>query len=317
MAAILVTGGAGFIGSHLSIKLKEIDHNITVLDNLDPYYPVELKRKNILLLEQAGCRFIEGDITDKKLVKELVADVDYIFHLAARPGVRASIDNPQVPNKVNIQGTLTLLEASLKSNIKRFINASSSSVYGKVQYLPFDEDHPTQPISPYAVSKLAAEHYCRVFFEIHGLPTVSLRYFTVYGPRMRPDLAIPIFTKTILKNEQPVVFGDGEQTRDFTFIDDIVQGNLGLLESSNADGHVLNIGSGKRLTVNRLLELMENVFDVDVEPKYIDEMKGDAKHTLANVDKAKKLIGYEPKTHIEEGLKKFIQWYKDGSFYKI
>jgi UDP-glucose 4-epimerase len=134
---------------------------------------------------------------------------------------------------------------------------------------------------------------------------------------MRPDLAIPIFTKTILKKKQPVVFGDGEQTRDFTFIDDIVQGNLGLLENSNADGQILNIGSGKRLTVNRLLELMENVFGVDVEPKYIDEMKGDAKHTLANVDKAKKLIGYEPKTHIEEGLKKYVQWYGDGSFYNI
>jgi UDP-glucose 4-epimerase len=317
MAAILVTGGAGFIGSHLSIKLKETGHDVTVLDNLDPYYPVELKRKNILISEKTGCRFIEGDITDKKLVDELVSDIDFIYHLAARPGVRASIENPQIPNRVNIQGTLILLEASLESNIKRFINASSSSVYGKVKYLPFDEDHPTQPISPYAVSKLVAEHYCRVFFEIHGLPTVSLRYFTVYGPRMRPDLAIPIFTKKILDGEEPVVFGDGEQTRDFTFIDDIVQGNMGLLESSNVDGQILNIGSGNRLTVNRLLEILERILNKDIKPKYIQKMKGDAQHTLANVDKAKKLMGYQPKTQIEEGLKKFVNWFGDGSFYEI
>lgn len=317
MAAILVTGGAGFIGSHLSIELRKIGHDVTVLDNLDPYYPIELKRKNMVLLEGIGCRFVEGDITDKKLVDDLVSDIDFIYHLAARPGVRASIENPQIPNKVNIQGTLNLLESSLKSNIKRFINASSSSVYGKVRYLPLDEDHPTLPISPYAVSKLVAEHYCRVFYEINDLPTVSLRYFTVYGPRMRPDLAIPIFTKSIMKGERPIVFGDGEQTRDFTYIDDIVQGNLRLLENSNADGQILNIGSGKRLTVNKLLVLLKNVLDADMKPKYTNEMKGDAKHTLANVDKAKLLIGYEPKTHIEEGLRNFIKWYEDGSYYNF
>jgi UDP-glucose 4-epimerase len=317
MAAVLVTGGAGFIGSHLCLKLREVGYDVTTVDNMDPYYSIALKKRNLALLNEAGCKFIEGDITDRDLVKELIPEMEYIFHLAARPGVRASIENPRIPNKVNVEGTLILLEASLDSGIKRFINASSSSVYGKVKYLPFDEDHPTQPISPYAVSKLVAEHYCRVFYEIHGLPTVSLRYFTVYGPRMRPDLAIPIFTKLILEGKQPVVFGDGEQTRDFTFVEDIVQGNLGFLKTSKADGEVMNIGSGRRLTVNTLIKQMENVFNTEISPKYIEEMKGDARHTLADVKKAKTLIGYEPKTHIEEGLKRYVDWYGDGSFYEF
>ncbi len=313
---LLVTGGAGFIGSHICLEFAKLGHDVTVVDNLDPYYSVSLKRKNIELLEKCGCNVVFGDITDRKLVNELVADANYIFHEAARPGVRASIENPTIPNKVNVDGTLTLLLASLDADVQRFVNASSSSVYGKVQYLPFDEEHPTTPISPYGVSKLVAEHYCRVFYEVYSLSTVSLRYFTVYGPRRRPDLAFPICSKAILKGESPCVFGDGKQTRDFTFVEDIVKGNVGLLENSQADGEVLNIGSGRRLTVNILVEELGKVLGKDVKPQYVDEMKGDAKHTLANVEKAKKLIGYEPKIRLEEGLKKFVEWFGDGSFYK-
>jgi UDP-glucose 4-epimerase len=250
----------------------------------------------------------------EKIIKE--NNIEIIFHEAARPGVRYSIKDPFLPNKVNVIGTLNILKASLDSDVKKVINASSSSVYGKVEYLPFDENQPTLPISPYAVSKLAAEHYCRVFHEVYGLKTISLRYFTVYGPRMRPDLAIPIFTKSILNNELPIIFGNGEQTRDFTYIDDIVDANLKLLKTNRADGEVLNIGSGRRVTINYMTDTIKNLLNSDIKSKYVDPIKGDARDTLANIDKAKKLIGYEPKTSLEEGLIKFIRWYKKNpSFY--
>jgi UDP-glucose 4-epimerase len=315
MTSVLVTGGAGFIGSHLSMALAEKGCTVTVVDNLDPYYSISLKRKNATLLRESSCTFVKGDITDEGTVKNLLDDVDYVFHLAARPGVRASIEDPMVSCRINIEGTLNLLKASLNSDIRRFINASSSSVYGTVKYLPFDEEHPTRPLSPYGVSKLVAEHYCRVFHHVHNLPTVSLRYFTVYGPRMRPDLAIPIFTKAMIEGKPQSIFGNGEQTRDFTFVDDIVRGNVSLLNSSEADGQVLNIGSGKRITVNTLLHLLGKVTGTEPNPDYVDEMIGDAKHTLANVEKAGRLIDYKPRIDIEEGLRRYLEWYGNGSFY--
>lgn len=315
MAAILVTGGAGFIGSHLAIALRKGGHDVTVIDNMDPYYQVSIKHKNVALLRDAGCTFIEGSITDKKFVETIVEGMDFVYHEAAKPGVRASIKDPTLSYHVNAGGTLSLLEALRDTGIKRFINASSSSVYGKVAYLPFDEQHPTTPLSPYGVSKLVAEQYCRVYFEVYGLPTVSLRYFTVYGPRMRPDLAIPIFTKTMLRGERPTIYGNGEQTRDFTYVDDIIQGNIALLSSSSVDGQIINIGSGRRLTVNTLLETISSTLGRTVKPNYIDEMKGDAKHTLADISKAKQLIGYEPGTQLEDGVRRYIEWYGDGSFY--
>ncbi len=245
MSKIVVTGGAGFIGSHIVEEVAR-ENEVVILDNLDDYYSPALKRQNLaILLKNPNVSFIEGDITDLSLVKSVInADVDYVFHEAAQAGVRISVDNPFKPNDINVVGTLNVLQASLDAGVKRVINASSSSVYGKVKYLPFDESHPTQPVSPYGVSKLAAEHYCRVFYEVYGLPTVSLRYFTVYGPRMRPDLAISIFTRKMLANEPITVFGDGNQTRDFTYIDDIVRVNLRLLETSAADGHAMNVRRG-------------------------------------------------------------------------
>jgi UDP-glucose 4-epimerase len=317
MAKILITGGAGFIGSHLADGLANLDHEITILDNLDPYYDVGIKRKNLdIIMKSKNCRFVEGDILDEKLLGELVNEVDFIYHEAAQPGVRTSIDNPLKPNQVNVRGTLNVLEAARKSLVKRVINASSSSVYGKVEYLPFDEKHPTQPLAPYGVSKLVAEHYCRVYHELFELPTVSLRYFTVYGPRMRPDLAIPIFTQALCKGNSPTIFGDGEQTRDLTFVDDIIAANINLLETDRADGTVLNVGGGRRITVNQLYGHLRDITGSDVEPVYSNEIKGDAKHTLSNIELARELIGYEPKTTIEEGLKKFYQWYqKNGDFY--
>jgi len=312
MAKILITGGAGFIGSHLAEKLAQLKHEITILDNLDPYYEPKIKKKNIeMVLKYNNCSFIEGDILDFNLLNNIVKkDVNFIFHEAAQPGVRASVKNPFKPNEVNVKGTLNVLEAARCNEVERVINASSSSVYGKVSYLPFDEKHPTQPLSPYGVSKLIAEHYCRLYNELYGLPTVTLRYFTVYGPRMRPDLAIPIFTKALVNGQAPMIFGNGEQTRDLTYIDDIVSANLKLLETKKADGQILNIGGGKRITVNQLFEHLRRLIGSDVEPIYGEEIKGDAKHTLSKIDKARHLIGYEPTIKIKFGLEKFLNWYK-------
>jgi UDP-glucose 4-epimerase len=310
MAKILITGGAGFIGSHLAEKLGQKGHKVVILDNMDPYYSIKIKKRNLeLAMKNGNCTFIEGDILDfERLHKIVEEDVEFIFHEAAQPGVRASVDNPLKPNEVNVKGTLNVLEAARKNHVKRVINASSSSVYGKVEYLPFDENHPTRPLSPYGVSKLVAEHYCRVYYELYGIPTVTLRYFTVYGPRMRPDLAIPIFTRALLKGESPTIFGDGEQTRDLTFIDDIVEANVSLLESNRADGKILNIGGSKRVTVNQLFQDLKRLVRSNIQPIYAEIIKGDAKHTLSNIDRARGLIGYEPKTTILEGLDKFVEW---------
>jgi UDP-glucose 4-epimerase len=318
MSKILITGGAGFIGSHLAQKFTKLGHEVTIVDNLDPYYDVEIKKKNIeLVLVNKNCNFINGDILDKNQLEDIVKEgIEFIYHEAAQPGVRASVDNPLKPNEVNVKGTLNVLEVARKCDVKRVINASSSSVYGKVEYLPFDEKHPTQPLAPYGVSKLVAEHYCRVYTELYGIPTVSLRYFTVYGPRMRPDLAIPIFTRALIKGESPTIFGNGEQTRDLTYVEDIVAANLMLMETDDADGEILNIGGGKRITVIQLYDHLRRLLESDVEPIYGEEIKGDAKHTLSNVGKAEKLIGYKPTTDIETGLEKFINWFKaNENFY--
>ncbi|UCE36843.1 MAG: SDR family oxidoreductase [Thermoplasmata archaeon] len=314
MAKILISGGAGFIGSHLAENLAQLENEVVILDNMDLYYDIGIKRKNIeLVLKNKNCSFVEGDILDKEQLDNIVKDgIEFIFHEAAQPGVRASVDNPLKPNEVNVKGTLNILEVARKNDVKRVINASSSSVYGRVEYLPFDENHPTQPLSPYGVSKLVAEHYTRVYNELYGIPTVSLRYFTVYGPRMRPDLAIPIFTKALIKGESPTIFGNGDQTRDLTYIEDIVSANLMLLKTSGADGEILNIGGGKRVTVNQLFEYLKQLIGSDIEPIYGEEIKGDAKHTLSDVGKAEKLIGYKPTIDIETGLERFVKWYKSN-----
>lgn len=310
MSKIVITGGAGFIGSHIVDNLARYGNEITIVDNLDPYYSLDLKKRNIdIILKNENVSFVNLDITNIDNLKEIVDDtVDYVYHEAAQPGVRISIQDPFRPNNINIVGTLNVLKLSLDANVKRVINASSSSVYGTVKYLPFDEEHPTMPISPYGVSKLAAEHYCRVFYHVYGLPTVSLRYFTVYGPRMRPDLAIHKFTKKILNDEPITIFGDGNQTRDFTYIDDIVGANIKLLNTNKADGKVINLGNGNRITVNEMVKLLEDIIGKKAKIIYDEKQKGDAEHTLANIELAKKLIGYEPRTLMREGLEKFVSY---------
>ena len=311
MAKIVITGGAGFIGSHIAESLVS-DHEVVVVDNLDNYYSPALKQKNLECIREKGdFTFIKGDITDQEFLKIVIDDtVDFVYHQAAQAGVRISVEDPFKPNEINVLGTLNVLKASLDARAKRVINASSSSVYGKVSYMPFDEKHPTTPVSPYGVSKLAAEHYCRVFYEVYGIPTVSLRYFTVYGPRMRPDLAISIFTGKMLKNEPITVFGDGTQTRDFTYIDNIVKMNLKLLSTSSGDGKAINIGGGNRISVNDLICHLMKITESSSEIIYSDKQKGDVEHTLANISFAKDLIEYNPEISIEEGLSRFVDWFK-------
>lgn len=305
----LITGGAGFIGSNLCGKLLSLGHIVICLDNFDDYYSPAIKRKNISnLLENDSFTLVEASILDDGILKNIVSEnsVDYIFHEAAQPGVRISVENPMKPFETNIHGTLNILNAALNSNVKKIINASSSSVYGKTYYLPYDEKHPTEPVSPYGVSKLAAEHYCRVYNELYGLKTTSLRYFTVYGPRMRPDLAISIFTENALNNEPIEIFGDGTKTRDFTNIDDIVEANL--LSMTKGDNEIFNIGGGHRISIQELVESIIEITDSKSTISYSGNIKGDAQHTHSDSSFAKTELNWEPKTSLKDGINKYIEF---------
>jgi UDP-glucose 4-epimerase len=302
----LITGGAGFIGSHLCEQLAK-KGEVVCLDNFDPYYSPQVKWNNIEpLIEHPDFELVEGSILDKELLYRVFEDVDYVFHNAAQAGVRISVENPGKTHEVNATGTLNVLEAAANSGVKKLINASSSSVYGKVSYLPFDEEHPNVPVSPYGASKLVAEHYCRVFSELHDLETVSLRYFTVFGPKMRPDLAINIFTGKALNNEPIEIFGDGEKTRDFTFIDNIIDGNLRAMERGSG---VYNVGGGERVSINGLAKKIVKIVGSDSEIIYSESVKGDAEHTWSDVSKACRELGYKPEVGLDVGLRRYVEWY--------
>jgi len=306
-----VTGGAGFIGSHICERLLNEGNEVTCLDNFDPYYDPAIKRKNIKpFLDNTNFTLIEGDIREYGLLKQALDGVDYVFHEAAQAGVRISVQDPAKTHTVNATGTLNLLIAARNSGVKKIINASSSSVYGRVEYLPFDENHPKRPISPYGVSKIMAEEYCRVFQELYGLNTVSLRYFTVYGPRMRPDLAINIFLNQALNNEPLNIFGDGTKTRDLTFIDDIVAANCLALTRGNG---AYNIGGGHNISIQELAKRIIAITGSSSRIEYGEAVQGDAEHTSADIKKAEQELGWVPKTTIDEGLgiyKKWMQQYQ-------
>jgi UDP-glucose 4-epimerase len=312
----LVTGGAGFIGGHIAEQLARSGHRVTVLDNFVPYYNLGIKRHNVEVARQAaaegdgGYTLVEGSITDESLVDELVADTDVVYHQAAQAGVRESVEEPKTVNRYNVDGTVEILEAARSHDVERVVVASSSSVYGRPEYLPYDEDHPTEPVSPYGVSKLATEQYARVYHEIYGLSTVSLRYFTVYGPRMRPNMAITNFVSRCLHGEPPVIYGSGEQTRDFTYVTDVRRVNEQLLTDDSADGEILNIGSTDNIDIQTLATLVRDEIDPSLELVYDEPREGDAEHTHADVSAATDLLGYEPTVSIREGVREFIEWYR-------
>jgi UDP-glucose 4-epimerase len=304
----LVTGVAGFIGSHLAERLIKEGHQVVGIDCFTDYYPREIKERNIEKLRSSeGFTFIEANLLDVNL-PEMLRGLDYIFHQAAQAGVRASWGtNFEVYTLNNVLTTQKLLEAAKEAPIKLFVYASSSSVYGDAETFPTPETANPKPISPYGVTKLAGEHLCYLYWKNFGVPFISLRYFTVYGPRQRPDMAFHRFIKAMLKGKEIIVYGDGKQTRDFTYIDDAVEANL-LAMRSEAIGEVFNIGGGSRITINEAIRLLEGIMGKRARVRYVERQKGDVRHTAADITKARKMLGYEPKVRIEEGLRREVEW---------
>lgn len=315
---IAVTGGAGFIGGHLAETFVREGHDVTVLDNFRPFYDTGIKEHNVeqarTAAEQSDGSYelVEGDIRDIETVESVVGPSDVVFHQAAQAGVRASAEQPREITEINVLGTLCVLDAARQSSTERVVIAGSSSVYGKSEYTPYDEDHPTTPVSPYGVSKLSTDHYARVYNELYGLSTVVLRYFTVYGPRMRPNMAISNFVSRCMNGEPPVIYGDGTQTRDMTYVDDIVDMNRKLLSTAAADGKIVNVGSGDNISVLELAETIRDQIDPDLSLAYDDRHDADAEHTHADVSKARDLLSYQPTYSIREGVSQFIDWYREN-----
>lgn len=308
----LVTGCAGFIGSHLTDRLITMGYDVFGIDCFRDYYSREIKEENIKNARKSD-RFtlIESDLHDLSEYP----DVDYVFHSAAQAGVRASWgDNFAVYTRDNIEVTQRLLEYYKENELQRFVYASSSSVYGDVP-LPMREYMKLQPISPYGVTKLAAEHLCFLYWKNYGVPTVSLRYFTVFGPRQRPDMGICKFVKAVLAGDIIYVYGDGTQTRDFTYVDDIVHANMCAIQatSQSATGRVFNIGGGNRISVHELLTTIGTITGKEPQIQYIEKQKGDVDDTLSDTTEAQKVLGWNAKTGIDTGLKKYVDWYLNSA----
>lgn len=300
----LVTGGAGFIGSHLVEALVERGDHVRVLDNLSTGY-----RKNLAPVADQ-IEFVEGDLRDESTVREAVTGVDHIFHLAAMVSVPESMAHPLEAELINAVGTLNLLSAASQASVRRLVLSSTCAVYGDDPTLPKMETMPPQPRSPYAVSKLAAEHYCGLFNDFFGLETVMLRYFNVYGPRQDPSSAysgvISIFVDRMAQNSLPFIFGDGRQTRDFVFVKDVVQANLLAAQTPAAAGQTFNIGTGRQISINDLFTALADIFSVQGQPIYKPSRPGDILHSYADADRANSVLGWSPRFSFEAGLRQLI-----------
>jgi UDP-glucose 4-epimerase len=297
--SILVTGGAGFVGSNIVDRLSP-DNKVTILDNLFSGSLSNLEKSKDRIT------FIKGDVLDKELVKKTVADVDYIFHLAAHVGNIRSLNDPYFDMDVNIRGMLNLLEACRDSKVRRLVYSSSGAIFGEAKYLPIDEDHPLNPESPYAVSKMAAEKYAFTFYKVYGVPTASVRYFNIYGPRQDTSEyanAISIFLGKTRDGQPLTVFGDGEQTRDFVFVQDVVNANLLAATQPAAVGEIFNIGTGIATSINQITEIIKQISGRESQIIYADARAGEVRHSRATIEKAKKLLGYSPATDLNEGLR--------------
>jgi len=316
MARYLVTGGAGFIGSHIAESLLREGHHVRVLDNLATGRKGNL---DALSAVGAGSRFewIEGDVRSIETCRRACDGVDFVIHQAALPSVQRSILDPIETNEVNVGGFVALLKAAHETGVRRVVAASSSSIYGDTPTLPKSEDMPPAPLSPYATSKVAAESYARVFAKTFGLPTVSLRYFNVFGPRQDPTSAyaavIPAFIDAVMSGRNPTIYGTGEQSRDFTYVDNVVRANLDACTRGDGGGEAINIAGGSRCTLLELLAAIGRATDTRPTPQFLPRRPGDVMHSLAAIEAARRLIGYEPTVGLEEGLGRTVEHFKRES----
>jgi UDP-glucuronate 4-epimerase len=313
---VLVTGAAGFIGSHCCRGLLDAGYEVVGLDNFDPFYDRRVKEAAIAELSNDDAfEFFEGDIRDQKLVSQLMETADVVLHLAARAGVRPSIEEPALYASINVEGTTNLLECARNAGVSRFVFGSSSSVYGDSTPAPFSEDAPAlDPISPYAATKRAGELLCQTFSHLYGLRVVALRFFTVYGPRQRPDLAIYKFTRKLSAGEAIEQYGDGSAERDHTHVSDIVQGVTAAVELTASDRtrfDVINLGESRTIRLDRLIELIAGALGVEPKIERLPMQAGDVRRTCADIGKARRVLGYDPQVRIEDGIAQFVTWYEE------
>jgi UDP-glucuronate 4-epimerase len=310
---ILVTGGAGFIGSNLIKRLLEEGYEIVCLDNFSDYYNPEIKRNNIKhFLREERFDLIEADIRDRDTLKKIFEKYKFlkVIHLAAQAGVRLSLKQPNLYVDVNVNGTLNLLELSREYKVKSFIFGSSSSVYGATKEIPFSEEGKLRPISPYGVSKRTGELLCYTYNHLYNIPVIVLRFFTVYGPRQRPDMAIYKFTKLIDEGKEIYLYGDSKTSRDYTYISDIVEGIISAL-NKDFNYEIFNLGDSNPTTLSHLISLIEKNLGKSAKIKYLPEQPGDPSVTFADISKSKRMLNYNPEIKIEEGIKRFVEWYKN------
>jgi UDP-glucose 4-epimerase len=312
---VLVTGGAGFIGSHIASALVAAGARVRIIDDLSTGY-----REN---LDEIGgdLDFVRGSVADGEALKKAIEDVELVFHEAAIPSVPRSIDNPRQTHIASVDSTFSLLLAARENRVRRVIYAASSSVYGDQPTLPKVENMLPEPLSPYAVAKLVGEQYCQVFTRVYGLETLSLRYFNVFGPRQDPSSqysgVISRFISALMSGGRPVIYGDGEQSRDFTYIDNVVEANLKAAETTKGVGQVMNVANGERITLNQLLrDLKDLTGKQDVSAEYLDARAGDVKHSLADITRAREFLNFEPKVDLRTGLRLTMNWWKNSRFAK-
>ncbi len=311
MSRYLVTGGGGFIGSHLADRLLHEGHEVVVVDNF-----LTGRRENIAHLE-GKIDLHEIDIRDQNALHQAMQGVEYVFHQAALPSVPRSIDNPLTTHEINTTGTLNVLVAARDAGVKRLVFAGSSSTYGDAQAEYKSEDLPPRVKSPYAASKVIGESYCRVFNEIYGLETVIIRYFNVFGPRQDPDspygAVIPLFVKAMMSEKSPSIFGDGSHSRDFTYIDNVVHGNMLAMHTPHVAGETMNIACGNRISLLDLVDELNHIMGKSLHPEFHPARKGDVKHSRAAIEKARQLLGYEPIVSFSEGLARTVAWYEKAA----
>jgi nucleoside-diphosphate-sugar epimerase len=310
MPNVLVTGGAGFIGSNLTEALLKKGHQVRILDNFSTG-----KRENLIFnRDDLSLEVLEGDIRDFTVCQKAMKEIEYVFHQAALPSVPQSVEDPLTANSVNVGGTLNILLAARDAGVKRLIYASSCAIYGDDPTLPKKEDMIPMPLSPYALQKYIGEHYGRLFFQLYGLEAVSLRYFNVFGPKQDPNsiysAVIPRFIDALLQGRSPIVFGDGGQSRDFIYIENVVQANLLAMDAKHLHGEVINIASGERRSLNQLLDVLKEILGSKVSPIHQEARKGDIKHSLADIQKGKKILNYDPQVGINVGLKKTVEYFQ-------